>query len=226
MYSLDFCLISSGVDTVSFESVLYVANILLKSSLFTPSTNFEAMLKFLLVVHSSGSLPFLKRSRSSRNRSIDSSSLCLLFLKSHHCLISLHSGTETVQIYFKDFVCSVTFLFLRGCPPDCVTLLSSFRLSCSRCSFNTSTQVSMQPSESSLNSFGFLKVFLDLPPPLSLESVFLVVNASSVMFIISQLLAHVNAWHQVLYSCVHLNSWVSSLSRGFPFCSRFGHHGP
>ena len=34
----------------------------------------------------------------------------------------------------------------------------------------------MHPSESSLNSFGFLKVFLDLLLPLSLESVFLVVH--------------------------------------------------
>ena len=51
----------------------------------------------------------------------------------------------------------------------------------------------MHPSESSLNYFGFLKVFLDLPPPLSLESVFLVVNASNVLFIISQVLAHVMA---------------------------------
>ena len=51
--------------------------------------------------------------------------------------------------------------------------LSSLKLSCSRCSLITSTQVSMQPSESSLNSLGFLKVFRDLPLPLSLDSVFL-----------------------------------------------------
>ena len=57
----------------------------------------------------------------------------------------------------------------------------------------TSTQVSMHPSESSLNSFDFLKVFLDLLLPLSLESVFLVAKASSVLFIISQLLAHAMA---------------------------------
>ena len=48
----------------------------------------------------------------------------------------------------------------------------------------------MQP-ESSLNSIGFLKVFLDLPLPLSIEFVFLVANASSVLFIICQVLAHV-----------------------------------
>ena len=71
--------------------------------------------------------------------------------------------------------------------------LLSFKLSCSRCSLITSTHVSMQPSESSLNSLGFLKVFQDLPLPLSLESVFLVANASRVMFIISQVLAHVMA---------------------------------
>ena len=61
------------------------------------------------------------------------------------------------------------------------------------CSLMTSTHVSMQPSESSLNSLGFLKVFLDLPLTLSLESVFLVANASSVLFIVSQVLAHVMA---------------------------------
>ena len=43
-----------------------------------------------------------------------------------------------------------------------------------------SAHVSMKPSESSLNSLGFLKVFQDLPLPLS-----------SVLFIISQVLAHV-----------------------------------
>ena len=51
----------------------------------------------------------------------------------------------------------------------------------------------MQPSESSLNSLGFLKVFRDLPLPLLLESVFLAANASSVLFITCQVLAHVLA---------------------------------
>ena len=51
----------------------------------------------------------------------------------------------------------------------------------------------MQPTESSLNSCGFWKFFLDLPPPLSLESVFLVANALSVLFVICQVLAHLMA---------------------------------
>ena len=51
----------------------------------------------------------------------------------------------------------------------------------------------MQPSASSLNSLGFLKVFGDLPLPPSLASVFLVANASRVLFIISQVLSHVMA---------------------------------
>ena len=71
--------------------------------------------------------------------------------------------------------------------------LLSFKLSCSQRSLMTSTNVSMQPSESSLNSLGFLKVFLDLHLSRSLESRFLVAIASSVLFIISQVLAHVMA---------------------------------
>ena len=52
----------------------------------------------------------------------------------------------------------------------------------------------MQPSESSLSSFVFLKVFLDLPHPLSIQSVVLfVANGSCVLFIIFQMLAHVMA---------------------------------
>ena len=51
----------------------------------------------------------------------------------------------------------------------------------------------MQPSEISLNAFGFLTVYLDLPSPLSLYSVLLVANASSVLFIISQLFTHLMA---------------------------------
>ena len=51
----------------------------------------------------------------------------------------------------------------------------------------------MQRSESSLNSLGFLKDFRDLPLPLLLESVFLAANASSVLFITCQVLAHVLA---------------------------------
>ena len=51
----------------------------------------------------------------------------------------------------------------------------------------------MQPSESSLYSFGFLKVILDMPPPLLIDSLFIVANASRVLFISSQVFAHVMA---------------------------------
>ena len=62
----------------------------------------------------------------------------------------------------------------------------------------------MQPSESSLGSFGFLKVFLDVPPPLSRDdSVPLVANASSVLFILSQVLVHVMA-SGVAFECLCL----------------------
>ena len=65
----------------------------------------------------------------------------------------------------------------------------------------------MQPSESSLNSFGFLNVFLDLPLPLSVQSVFLVPNASSLLFIIYQVLAHVKAYGGTPV-CVFVSSGV------------------
>ena len=51
----------------------------------------------------------------------------------------------------------------------------------------------MQPFEGSLNSCCFLKVFLDLSPPLSFDYVLLVANASGVLFIISQVLAYIMA---------------------------------
>ena len=63
----------------------------------------------------------------------------------------------------------------------------------------------MQPSESSLNYFGFLKVFLVLPLPLSLDSVFLVANASAPYSSFSKVLDHVMA------SCVTLVRALVSL---------------
>ena len=71
--------------------------------------------------------------------------------------------------------------------------LSSFNLSYSRYSLTTSTLASIQPSELLLNSLGFLKVFRDFPLSVSLEYVFLVENDTSVLFIISQVVAHIMA---------------------------------
>ena len=51
----------------------------LRSSLFILSSNFEAIRKILRLVDSSGTFLFLKLSRSSRNRSIDSSYLFFFF---------------------------------------------------------------------------------------------------------------------------------------------------
>ena len=82
--------------------------------------------------------------------------------------------------------------------------LSSFRVSCSRYSLIISTQASIQPSEWSLNSFGFLKVFLLLPHPLLLDSVFYVANASSVLLIIPQVLANVMA-SGVMLACTPIS---------------------
>ena len=53
--------------------------------------------------------------------------------------------------------------------------------------------LSLQPSESPLKSFGFLKIFLDLSSPHLLDSVFLEANASSVLFIIPQVFTQVMA---------------------------------
>ena len=162
------------------------------------------MLKFRLIVHSSGSLLLLKLSRSSRNRSIDSSSLCLLFsnlIKAWWPFIPdpnrfsnvskiLSAVSRSSSFFATTRFSAVPSRLLKIAVQAC---LSSFKLSCSKCNLVTSTHVSMHPSESSsLNSFAFLKVFLDLPPFL-LESVFLVANTSSVLFIISQVLAHVMA---------------------------------
>ena len=110
--------------------------------------------------------------------------------------MSFHSKAETIQKYFENLVRGVTFFFLATTHFNAVpsrlrsiavqACLSSFKLSCSRCKLFTSTQVSMQPCKSFLNSFGLLKVFLDLLPPLSLDYVFLVSNVSTVLFINSQ----------------------------------------
>ena len=99
-------------------------------------------------------------------------------------------GEKITKLYFSTYR-SILFLAILSIAGQ--TCLSSFKLYCSKCSLMTSTQLSMHPSESSLNSFGFWKVFLDLPPPRSLESVFLVANASNVLFIISHVLNHVMA---------------------------------
>ena len=65
----------------------------------------------------------------------------------------------------------------------------------------------MRISESILNSFGFSKVFLGLPLPLMLDSVFLEANASSVPFIISQVFAHVMACGATLV-CTFDSFWT------------------
>ena len=104
-----------------------------------------------------------------------------------------HSSSFFATTHFNAVPSRLLSIAVHAC-------LSSFKLSCSKCNLMTSTQMSMHPSESSLNSFGFLKVFLDLLLPLSLESVFLVAKkASSVLFIISQVLAHVIASGPTLF---------------------------
>ena len=211
-YSLDFCLISYGVGPLFFDNVKYIANILLKSSLLTPSLNFETMLKFLLFVYSSGSLLLLKLSRLSRNRSVLSPSLCRLFsnlIITWWTLMTdpnwfnsiskiLSAVSRSSSFFATTHICSVPSRLLS------IALHACFSSFCSRFSFITSTHMSMQPSESSLNSLGFLKVFLDLPLPLSLESVFPVAIASSVLFII---LPGTRPLHCITW-CTRVWSWV------------------
>ena len=162
------------------------------------------MLKFLQFVNSSGSLLLLELSRSSRNQSIDSSSLCLLFsnliiawwpfipdpnrFNNISKILSAVSRSSSffATTHFNAVPSKLLSIAVQACR-------SSFKLSCCKYSLLNSTHVSMQPSESSLISFGFLKVFLDLPPILPLEAVFLVANASTVLLIFSQVLAHVKA---------------------------------
>ena len=167
------------------------------------------MLKFLLFIDSSGSLLLLKLSRSSRNRSIDPSALCLLFTnliiawwpfipdpnRFNNFSKILSAVSRSSSFFATTHFNAVPSRLLKIAVQAC---LSSLKLSCSRCSLTISTHASMQPSESPSKSFGFLKVFLDLPPPLSLESVFLVANAFKVLFIFSQVLAHVISWDPTL----------------------------
>ena len=73
-YSRDFMQKSSGVGTESADKVKCVANMVFRSSIFTPSMNFEAMAKFRSKILSSGLLLLLSSSKSSKNLSINSSS--------------------------------------------------------------------------------------------------------------------------------------------------------
>ena len=162
-YSLDFCLISYGVGPLFFDNVKYVANIVLKSSLLTPSLNFETMLKFFLFVYSSGSLLLLKLSRLSRNLSVISPSLCRLFSNliitwwtlmtdpnRFNSISKILSAVSRSSSFFATtHICSVPSRLLS------IALHACFSSFCSRCSFITSTHMPMQPSESSLNSLGF-----------------------------------------------------------------------
>ena len=129
IYSLDFCLISSGVGALSFHSVYYVANIVLKSSLFTPSINFEAMLKFLLLVDS----PDRFFSSSSQDHPEIDQLIRHLFVflfqisslpDDHSCLFQIDS-TVLQMFYLRYHAPLLSWLprTLVLCPLDCLKLL-------------------------------------------------------------------------------------------------------
>ena len=91
-------------------------------------------------------------------------SFCLLTLQDHSFVSSSqdHPGTDQLIHRSSSFFATTHF---NAVPSKLLSIavqacLSSFKLSCSKCNLMTSTQVSMHPSELSLNSFGFLKVFL------------------------------------------------------------------
>ena len=173
------------------------------SSLLTLSMNFEAMQRVFLLVDSSGTLLL----PSSVGYPKINQSIHYFFVSFSHTSSYIDAPSFQIRINSTVFLKScpkyhVLFPFWLPrtsvpCPPDCLILLCRLvlplKLSGSRCSLIKSTQVIMQPSESSLNSFDFLKVFLDFPPPISLDSVFLVANCSNVLIIISQVFAYVMA---------------------------------
>ena len=94
------------------------------------------------------------------------------FFEFHHSLMPLYSRAETVQQDVEYLASAVSFIGLfaitqfMAVPSRLLVsaLHSCFfeRFSSSKCNFITSIQVSMQPSDSSLYDFGFLREFLDL----------------------------------------------------------------
>ena len=160
-------------------------------------------------------------SRSSRNQSIDSSSLCLIFsilimacchfipdpkrfnrISKFLSAVS-RSSSFLATTHFSAMPSKLLSIAVQAC-------LSSFKLSCERCSLNTSTQVSVQSSESSLNSFGFLKVspiclLLYRSTPCSSWQM-LLMSCSSFPKCLPM------SWHLLLHSCVFPNSLVSLFS--------------
>ena len=66
-YSRDFMRKSSSPGTKSADKAKCVASMVLSSSLFTQSMNFEAMAKFLTEILSSVIILLLSSSRSSKN---------------------------------------------------------------------------------------------------------------------------------------------------------------
>ena len=133
--------------------------------------NLEATARFILLFDSSGWLRLLSISKLSRNLSLASSFRCLCFSKR---IIAWCPCTpdpkrfNKISKIFSAVSCWYCFLVMtqfRSVPSE---LLVSALHSClsdksssSKCTFNTSHQVSIQPSDSSLRHLGFLKTLLD-----------------------------------------------------------------
>ena len=172
--NINYCLISSGVGAISFDIVIWFVHIVLKWSLLTLSMTFDAMLT-LFLVDSSGSLLLLMLSRSSKNRSINLSPICLLFSKlimawcpfipdipepkAINNLLKILSDVSR----FSSFFATTHFSFepsrlLRIAVHAC---LPYFKMSCSSCNLITSTHVSMHPAPIRLvlDFFRFLQSF-------------------------------------------------------------------
>ena len=156
-FCFDLSLNSSGVGALVESGIKCVANIVRSSSFFTPLMNFEATASFVLLFDSSGWLRLLSVSKLSRNLTIVSSSRFLCFSKRiiAWCRCTPEpkrfNKMSTIFSAVSRWYCFLTITQFRAVPSK---LLVSALHSClsdksssSECSFITSIQVSIQPSD-------------------------------------------------------------------------------
>ena len=150
--------ISSGVGTQSADKINWVAKVVISSSLLTPSMIFEAMAKFFSGIFLSGILLLLSSSRSSKNLSMDSSSLWRFFstASTRRSYELCHVHLFFARTHFRAVPSRLLFSALHSCFFE--------KFSYSKCNFITFIQLSTQPSDSSLYDFGYLIILRDFSP--------------------------------------------------------------